>query len=76
MADVRFRTAIHELVKEKRELAAEFDILFPPIEARPSRGGMVGGVPSEGLAGAKNARMHLVGMSGWASWPNRWPERK
>ena len=65
MADVRFRTAIHELVKEESGLAAEFDVLFPPIESRPRRGGMPGGEPSEGAAGAKNARMHLAGMSGW-----------
>ena len=65
MADVRFRTAIHELVKEDRGLVAEFDVLFPPIESRPRRGGLPGGEPSEGAAGAKNARMHLAGMSGW-----------
>ena len=64
MADVRFRTAIHELVKDERGLAAEFDVLFPPIESRPRRG-LPGGEPSEGAAGAKNARMHMAGMSGW-----------
>ena len=35
MADVRFRTAIHELVREQPELAAEFDVLFPPMSLAP-----------------------------------------
>ncbi len=65
MADVRFRAAIHELVREAPGLAAEFDLLFPPIESRPKRVGLPIGEPSEGAAGAKNARMHLAGMSGW-----------
>ena len=56
MADVRFRTAIHELVKEEPGLAAEFDVLFPPIESSPQASGMPGGEPSEGAAAAKNAR--------------------
>ena len=65
MADVRFRAAIHELVKEAPGLAAEFDLLFPPIESHPLRVGLPAGKPSEDAAGAKNARMHLAGMSGW-----------
>jgi len=65
MADVRFRAAIHELVQDAPGLAAEFDLLFPPIEARPKRVGPPVGGPSEDAAAAKNARMHLAGMSGW-----------
>ena len=64
MADVRFRSAIHELVKDQSGLAAEFDGLFPPTEAHSRRGGRPG-EPLEGAAGAKNARMHLALMSGW-----------
>jgi hypothetical protein len=65
IADVRFRSAIHELIKEERGLVGEFDVLFPPTESRSRRGSPSGGEPREGAAGAKNARMHLAGMSGW-----------
>jgi hypothetical protein len=65
VADVRFRSAIHELVKEESGLVAEFDVLFPPTESGSRRGGLPGREPLEGAAGAKNARMHLAGMSGW-----------
>jgi hypothetical protein len=64
-ADVRFRSAIHELVKEDAALAAEFDVLFPAAAPRPRTGGRPGGDLLEGAAGTKNARMHLAGMSGW-----------
>ena len=65
MADVRFRAAIHEFVKDAPGLVAEFDLLFPPIESRPKRVGQPTSEQSEGAAGSKNARMHLAGMSGW-----------
>ena len=65
MADVRFRSAIHELVKEESRLVTEFDVLFPPTEPRSRRGSLPRGEPVEGAAGSKNARMHLAGMSGW-----------
>jgi len=65
LADMRFRAAIHELVQDTPGLAAEFDLLFPPIEVRPKRVGPPTGGPTEDAAGAKNARMHLAGMSGW-----------
>jgi hypothetical protein len=65
MADARFRTAIHELVKDEGGLVAEFDVLFPQTRSRSRRGSLPGGEPLEGAAGAKNARMHLAGMSGW-----------
>ena len=65
LADIRFRAAIHELVQDTPELAAEFDLLFPPIEARPERVARPAGSASQDAAGAKNARMHLAGMSGW-----------
>jgi hypothetical protein len=64
-ADVRFRSAIHELVKGEGGLAAEFDVLFPPEESRARRRGLPGGEPFEGAGMTKSARMHLAGMSGW-----------
>jgi len=65
MADARFRAAIHELVQDTPGLAAEFDLLFPPIEVSPRRVGRPSVGRSPDAAGAKDARMHLAGMSGW-----------
>jgi hypothetical protein len=64
-ADARFRSAIHELVKDEPGLVAEFDVIFPPAEPRSRRGGLAGGDLLEGSGMTKNARMHLAGMSGW-----------
>jgi hypothetical protein len=64
-ADTRFRSAIHELVKDETGLATEFDAIFPAAEPRSRRGGLAGGDPLEGAGMTKNARMHLAGMSGW-----------
>jgi hypothetical protein len=64
-ADTRFRSAIHELVKDETGLAAEFDTIFPSVEPRSRRGGLAGGEVLEGSGMTKSARMHLAGMSGW-----------
>ena len=64
-ADARFRSVIHEVFKEVRGLAAEFDVLFPPAESHARRSGLPGGDIFEGTGVTKNARMHLAGMSGW-----------
>jgi hypothetical protein len=64
-ADARFRSAIHELVKDESGLVAEFDTIFPPAEPRSRRGGLAGGELLEGSGMTKSARMHLAGMSGW-----------
>jgi hypothetical protein len=64
-ADTRFRSAIHELVKDEGALVAEFDTIFPPAEPSSRRGGLAGGDLLEGSGMTKSARMHLVGMSGW-----------
>jgi hypothetical protein len=64
-ADVRFRSAIHELVKEEAALASEFDVLFPPSASRSRPGGQPGAEHFETAGVTKGARMHLAGMSGW-----------
>jgi hypothetical protein len=63
-ADIRFRSAIHELVKGDSGLAAEFNALFPPAVPGPRHAGPGGDHP-ERAGMTKNARMHLAGMSGW-----------
>jgi len=64
-ADIRFRSAIHEVVREEPGLAAEFDVLFPPAESHTRRSGLPGGDLFAGAGVTKNARMPLAGMSGW-----------
>jgi hypothetical protein len=64
-ADLRFRSAIHELIKAEAALAAEFSALFPMPHPGPGQAGPTARDHMERAGMAKNARMHLAGMSGW-----------
>lgn len=61
----RFRSAIHELVRDEHPLAVEFEALFPATTSRSRPAGRPGGDRFDGAGLAKSARMHLAGMSGW-----------